>query len=258
MQAAIVAAHADLPSALTRNPSYRKINSSMFPIMNIAMTSDVLTQGQIYDAADAVISQRLSQIKGVGGVNVNGCALPAVRVEINPLALSKYGIGLQDIRAAISNANANAPKGAIEIGQLHYQIYTNDNARDAAPYRNLIIANRNGNTVRLGDVADRHRHGGRRHREHPHLRALQRQGGRLGAGLPAARAPTSSSVVDAVKAELPLLKASIDPKIDLVVTFDRSIDHPRLAAPGGTDTCCSRSRWSSSSSTCSCTAIGPR
>ena len=101
--------------------------------MAIAMTSDVLTQGQIYDAADAVISQRLSQIHGVGGVNVNGSALPAVRVEINPLSLSKYGIGLQDVRAAISNANANAPKGAIESDELHYQIYTNDNARDAAP-----------------------------------------------------------------------------------------------------------------------------
>ena len=94
----------------------------MFPIMNIAMTSDTLTQGQIYDAADAVISQRLSQIKGVGGVSVNGSALPAVRVEINPLSLSKYGIGLQDIQAAISNANANAPKGSIESDQLHYQI----------------------------------------------------------------------------------------------------------------------------------------
>ncbi len=155
MQAAIVAAHADLPSSLTRNPTYRKLNSALFPVMAIAMTSDVLTQGQIYDAADAVISQRLSQIHGVGGVNVNGSALPAVRVEINPLALSKYGIGLQDVRAAISNANANAPKGAIESDRLHYQIYTNDNARDAAPYRNLIIANRNGATVRLGDVAHR-------------------------------------------------------------------------------------------------------
>ncbi|HEY0341082.1 MAG TPA: efflux RND transporter permease subunit, partial [Steroidobacteraceae bacterium] len=103
VQAAIVAAHADLPSSLTHNPSYRKLNSSLFPVMNIAMTSDTLTQGQIYDAADAVISQRLSQIKGVGGVNVNGSALPAVRVEINPLSLSKYGIGLQDIQAAISN-----------------------------------------------------------------------------------------------------------------------------------------------------------
>jgi multidrug efflux pump len=153
VQAAIVAAHADLPSSLTRNPTYRKINSARFPVMAIAMTSDVLTQGQIYDAADAVISQRLSQIEGVGGVNVNGSALPAVRVEINPLALSKYGIGLPDVRAAISNSNANAPKGAIESDRLHYQIYTNDNARDAAPYRDLIIANRNGATVRLGDVA---------------------------------------------------------------------------------------------------------
>ena len=109
--------------------------------------------GQIYDAADAVISQRLSQLPGVGGVSVNGSALPAVRVELNPLSLSQYGIGLQDVRAAISNSNANAPKGAIETDQLHYQIYTNDNARDAAPYRNLIIANRKGATVRLSDVA---------------------------------------------------------------------------------------------------------
>src|SRR3982074_1594284 len=97
VQAAIVASHADLPSALTRNPTYRKLNSSLFPVLSVAMTSDVLTQGQIYDAADAVISQRLSQIKGVGGVNVNGAALPAVRVELNPQALSKYGIGLQDV-----------------------------------------------------------------------------------------------------------------------------------------------------------------
>src|SRR5205807_4487073 len=104
-----------------------KLNTAMFPVLSIAMTSDVLTQGQIYDAADAVVSQRLSQIKGVGNVNVAGSALPAVRVEINPLTLSKYGIGLQDIRAAISNANANAPKGAIETAALHYQIYTNDN-----------------------------------------------------------------------------------------------------------------------------------
>jgi multidrug efflux pump len=222
VQAAIVAAHADLPTALTRNPSYRKINSSLFPVMAIAMTSDVLTQGQIYDAADAVISQRLSQLDGVGGVNVNGSALPAVRVEINPLSLSKYGIGLQDVRAAISNSNANAPKGAIESNDLHYQIYTNDNARDAAPYRNLIIANRNGATVRLGDVAT----------------VLDMQDGAtenvrtygLYNGKPAVfvtiyQQPGANVIemIDKVKAELPALKESIDPKIDLVVTFDRSV-----------------------------------
>jgi multidrug efflux pump len=222
VQAAIVAAHPDLPSSLTRNPTYRKINTGLFPVMAIAMTSSVLTQGQIYDAADAVISQRLSQIQGVGGVNVNGSALPAVRVEINPLSLSKYGIGLQDVRAAISNSNANAPKGAIESDRLHYQIYTNDNAREAAPYRNLIIANRNGATVRLGDVAT----------------VLDMQDGAtenvrtygLYNGKPAVfvtifQQPGANIIqmIDAVKAELPALKSSIDPTIDLIVTFDRSV-----------------------------------
>ncbi|HEX4239925.1 MAG TPA: efflux RND transporter permease subunit [Steroidobacteraceae bacterium] len=222
VQAAIVAAHADLPSALTRNPSYRKLNSALFPVMAIAMTSDVLTQGQIYDAADAVISQRLSQLQGVGGVNVNGSALPAVRVEINPLALSKYGIGLQDVRAAISNANANAPKGAIESDSLHYQIYTNDNARDAGPYRDLIIANRNGAAVRLGDVAQvlDMQDGATEN-----IRTYGLYNGKPAVFVTVYQQPGANIIemIDSVKAELPLLKASIDPKIDLIVTFDRSI-----------------------------------
>ena len=222
VQAAIVAAHADLPSSLTRNPTYRKINSSLFPVMAIAMTSDVLTQGQIYDAADAVISQRLSQIQGVGGVNVNGSALPAVRVEINPLSLSKYGIGLQDVRAAISNSNANAPKGAIESDRLRFQIYTNDNARDAAPYRNLIIANRNGSTVRLGDVATvlDMQDGATEN-----IRTYGLYNGKPAVFVTVYQQPGANVIdmIDAVKAELPALKASIDPNIDLVVTFDRSV-----------------------------------
>jgi len=222
VQAAIVAAHADLPSALTHNPSYKKINSALFPVMAIAMTSDVLTQGQIYDAADAVISQRLSQIQGVGGVNVNGSALPAVRVEINPQALSKYGIGLQDVRAAISNANANAPKGAIESTDSHYQIYTNDNARDAAPYRNLIIANRNGAVVRLGDVAQvlDMDEGATEN-----VRTYGLYNGKPAVFVTIYQQPGANVIemIDAVKAELPSLKNSIDPKIDLVVTFDRSV-----------------------------------
>ena len=223
VQAAIVASHADLPSALTRNPSYRKLNTSLFPVLSIAMTSDVLTQGQIYDAADAVISQRLSQIDGVGGVNVGGSALPAVRVEINPLAVSKYGIGLQDIRAAISNANANAPKGAIETDdRVHYQIYTNDNARDAEPYRNLIVANRNGTTVRLGDVATVT---DMQDGATENIRTYGLYNGKPAVSVQVFQQPGANiiDVVDAVKAELPLLRASIDPKIDLVVTLDRSL-----------------------------------
>jgi multidrug efflux pump len=222
VQAAISAAHADLPTSLTSNPSYRKLNTSAFPVMSIAMTSDVLTQGQIYDAADAVISQRLSQLGGVGGVSVNGSALPAVRVEINPLSLSKYGIGLQDVRAAISNSNANAPKGAIETDELHYQIYTNDNARDAGPYRDLIIANRNGAPVRLRDVATvlDMQDGATEN-----IRTYGLYNGRPAVFVTVYLQPGANIVetIDAVKAELPLLKNSIDPKIDLVVNFDRSV-----------------------------------
>jgi multidrug efflux pump len=222
VQAAIVAAHADLPSALTRNPFYRKLNSSSFPIMAIAMTSDVLTQGQIYDAADAVISQRLSQIKGVGAINVGGSALPAVRVELNPLSLAKYGIGLPDVNAAISNANANAPKGALEVGALHYQIYTNDNVRDAAGYRSLIIANRNGSTVRLGDVAEV---SDMQDGATENIRNFGLYNGKSAVSVQVLQQPGANiiDVVDAVKAELPELKREIDPKIDLAVTFDRSV-----------------------------------
>ncbi|MEA3173848.1 MAG: multidrug efflux pump [Gammaproteobacteria bacterium] len=222
VQAAIAAAHADLPTSLTSNPTYRKINTSAFPVLSIAMTSDVLTQGQIYDAADAVISQRLSQIPGVGGVSVNGSALPAVRIELNPLSLSKYGIGLQDVRAAISNANANAPKGAIESDALHYQIYTNDNARDAGPYRSLVIANRNDAPVRLGDVAEvlDMEDGATEN-----IRTYGLYNGRPAVFVTVSQQPGANIIetIDAVKAELPLLKDSIDPKIDLVVNFDRSI-----------------------------------
>jgi multidrug efflux pump len=222
VQAAIAAAHADLPTSLTRNPTYRKLNTGAFPVIAIAMTSDVLTQGQIYDAADAVISQRLSQIPGVGGVNVNGSALPAVRVELNPHSLSKYGIGLQDVRAAISNSNANSPKGAIESDDLHYQIYTNDNARDAEPYRNLIIANRNGATVRLGDVATvlDMQDGATEN-----IRTYGIYNGKPAVFVTVTQQPGANIIetIDAVKAELPLLKQSIDSKIDLVVSFDRSI-----------------------------------
>ena len=213
------------PTCLQPSRATRPIaswNSSLFPILAIAMTSDVLTQGQIYDAADAVISQRLSQINGVGGVNVSGAALPAVRVEINPLSISKYGIGLQDIRAAISNANANSPKGAIESDQLHYQIYTNDNARDAEPYRNLIIANRNGDTVRLGDVATVT---DMQDGATENIRTYGLYNGKPAISVQVFQQPGANviDVVDAVKAELPLLRASIDSKIDLVVTYDRSI-----------------------------------
>src|SRR5208282_1100115 len=111
VQAAIVAARADLPTSLRQNPSYHKVNPADAPIMVIAMTSSGHTAGQLYDIASNILQQRLSQLPGIGEVDVSGSALPAVRVEINPTAIFHYGVGLEDIRAALASANANSPKG---------------------------------------------------------------------------------------------------------------------------------------------------
>jgi multidrug efflux pump len=154
VQAAINAARADLPTSLRSNPTYRKVNPADAPILILALTSPTLTRGQMYDSATNVLSQRLSQISGIGQVIVGGSALPAVRVELNPTMLFKYGIGLEDVRAALASANANSPKGAIQADGIHYQIYTNDQATKASQYRSLVIAYRNGAAVHLSDVAD--------------------------------------------------------------------------------------------------------
>ena len=154
VQAAINAARADLPAALRSNPTYRKFNPADFPVMILAMTSKTLAPGQIYDQAANIIQQKLSQISGVGDVSLNGASLPAIRIEMNPRALFKYGIGLADVRAAISAANANTPKGEIQQGDQTFQIYANDVATAASQYKSLIIAYRNGAAVRLQDVAE--------------------------------------------------------------------------------------------------------
>ena len=154
VQAAIVAARADLPSSLRTNPTYRKVNPAAAPILILAMTSKTLTQGQMYDAASNVFQQQLSQISGVGQVIIGGSALPAVRVELNPLALFKYGIGLEDVRAALASANAHSPKGAIEEDYRRFQIYTNDQASVAAQYRDLVVAYRNNAAVKLSDLGE--------------------------------------------------------------------------------------------------------
>ncbi len=222
VEAAIEAARPDLPAAMTHNPTYFKLNSSLFPVLALTMTSKVLTQGQIYDAADAVVSQQLAQIDGVGGVNVSGSALPAVRVEINPFALSKYGIGLQDVRAAISNANANSPKGFVDAGGLRYTITTNDNARAARDYRNLVIAVRNGAVVRLSDVATVL---GMNDGATENSRTYGIYDGKPAVSVLVFQQPGANviKVVDAIKRALPRIRAEIDPKIDLAVIFDRSV-----------------------------------
>src|SRR5580700_6442312 len=139
VQAAINAARADLPASLRSNPTYRKVNQADAPILILALTSGTLTRGQIYDAASTVMAQKLSQVDGIGEVTVSGSSLPAVRVELTPQALFKYGIGLEDVRAALSSANAHSPKGGIDVEDRHYQIYDNDQASQAAQYRGLVV-----------------------------------------------------------------------------------------------------------------------
>ena len=217
VQAAIVAARADLPANLKSNPTYRKVNPADAPILILAMTSKTLSQGQMYDAASNVFQQRLSQVSGVGQVVIGGSALPAVRVELNPQVLFKYGIGLEDVRAALASANANSPKGAIDDGDRRYQIYTNDQATKAADYMPLVIAYRNGAAVQLSDVAavddsvEDLRNLGLSNGEPSVLVIINRQPG-----------ANIIDTIDSVKAELPHLQAAMPADVNVTIAIDRS------------------------------------
>src|SRR5712691_5333367 len=142
VQAAINAARSQLPTSLPRNPTYRKVNPADAPIMILALTSDTLDRGQMYDAASTILAQKISQVQGIGQVTVGGSSLPAVRVELNPSALNKYGIAFDDVRAALAAANANRPKGSIEQGDRNWQILANDQAKQSSQYLPLIVAYR--------------------------------------------------------------------------------------------------------------------
>ncbi len=217
VQAAINAARTLLPSGLPSNPTYRKVNPADAPIMILALTSDTMTQGQVYDAASTIIAQKLSQLEGVGQVTVGGSALPAVRVELNPPTLNKYGIGLEDVRLALAAANANRPKGALEDGDRHWQIYANDQAKRAAEYLPLVIAYRNGAAVRLADVAE----------VVDSVQDLRNAGsanGRRSVLVIINRQPNANIIetVDRVTALLPSLRASIPSAINLDLMMERT------------------------------------
>lgn len=154
VQSALRAARQDLPTTLRSDPSYMKANANGPPIMVLSLTSSTRTPQQLYDFANNIIMPGLSQVEGVGNVDIHGSALPAVRVEINPLRLFRYGIGFEDIRAALTSANAHTPKGFIEIRGQRLILATNDQATKASAYQSLIIAYRNGQPVRLSDVAE--------------------------------------------------------------------------------------------------------
>ena len=217
VQAAINAARADLPVDLRSNPQYRKINPADAPVMIIALTSDTLGQGRIYDAASNVLQQKISQVNGVGQVSLGGSSLPAVRVEINPQALTKYQIGLESVRAALAAANANSPKGAIEVGNLHYQLYTNDQSRVADDYRDLVIAYRNGAAVRLADVAEIID-------STEDIRNEGQSNGKRSVLVIVTLQPNANIIetVDRVKELLPDLQAAMPSEIDVNIATDRT------------------------------------
>src|SRR6201991_2132396 len=217
VQEAINAARADLPTSLRSNPTYRKFNPASAPILIYTLTSDTLMPAQLYDAASTVLAQKLSQIEGVGEVAVSGGSLPAVRIELLPPALYKYGIGLEDVRAALGSTNAHSPKGGIDVENQRYQVYSNDQADKADDYKSLIVAYRNGAPVRLtdvGDVVD----------SVENVRTLGLSNGKPAVMMILYRQPGANIIqmVDRVKELMPQLRASVSPAIDVSLAVDRS------------------------------------
>ena len=217
VQAAINAARSQLPAYLPGNPTYRKVNPADAPVLILALTSDTIPLPKIYDAADSILSQKLSQVDGVGQVFVGGGAKPAVRAEVNPMLLNKLGVGLDAVRIALNQANANTPKGQFSDAVNAWTIRDTDQIFRSEQYRNLIVAYKNGAPVRLSDVADV-----QDGVEDIHNIGLAN--GKPGVLIIVFRQPGANIIatVDRVYAALPQLQASISPAIDLSVVLDRT------------------------------------
>ena len=217
VQAAINAASEMLPSGMRSLPSYHKVNPSQAPIMVLALTSEVLNKGQLYDVAATILAQKLAQIGGVGEVSIGGSSLPAVRVALEPRLLDQYGIALDEVRQRIAAANAKRPKGAVEDEQRHWQVQASDQLQSAADYLPLIIRYQDGAAVRLGDVAsvsdaveDRYNSGFYNDQEAV-LLVINRQ---TGANI--------LQTIEDIRAELPVLRGMIPASVELEIAMDRS------------------------------------
>ena len=218
VQAAINAAQDYLPADLPIHPTYRKINPSEAPILILSLTSDTMTRADIYDVADSILAQKLSQVDGIGQVIIGGGASRAVRVELNPYALNKYGLGLDTVRTAIQNTNADRPKGQLSNGGHTWEIQTNDQLYTAAEYRPLIVTHDyTGAVIRLSDVGDVQD-------SVADLRQLGLVNGKPSIPVIIFRQPGANVIkaVDAVRAALPQLQAAIPPAINLSIVLDRS------------------------------------
>jgi len=217
VQAGIAAARGYLPANLPSNPNYRKVNPADTPIFQIALTSSVLSKGQMYDAASTIMAQKLSQVKGVGQVFTYGSSLPSVRVELNPMTLNKYGIGLEDVRSVLNTANANVPKGHFSDGKRVWEVGSSDQIFKAKDYQPLIVSYHNGSAVRvadIGEVVD----------SVEDLRNAGYANGRPSVLVTVNRQPGANIIdtVDHIRATLPQLKAAIPQSIDLSVTQDQT------------------------------------
>lgn len=218
VQAAINAAGNLLPSNMPSLPSYRRDNPADSPIIVLTLTSDTLNLGQIYDVAATLLAQKIAQTPGVGSVDIRGASMPGVRVELNPHALNQYGIGLEDVRATITQSNTTRPKGEIEQAGRRWQVQANDQARKAADYAPMIVSYRNGAPVTIADL-------GRVEDAVENLSNTGVKDGKPAVLLVVKKQPQANVIeaVDRIKAMVPQLRASIPGTIDLQVASDRSL-----------------------------------
>jgi multidrug efflux pump len=217
VQAAINAARSYLPTNLPSNPTYRKVNPADAPILILALTSNVYDRGKLYDAASTIMQQRLSQIQGVGQVNVGGSSLPAVRVDVNPTQLNSFGLGLQDVSAMLSRQNSNSPKGQIVDGTSSADVTDNDQLLKAVDYMPLVVGYHDGAAVKLSDVASVED-------STENIRAAGFVNGKPSVLIIIFRQPGANIIdtVDRVREAIPALKASIPSAIDVRVVLDRT------------------------------------
>jgi multidrug efflux pump len=217
VQAAIAAARGYLPTNLPNNPTYRKVNPADSPIFMVALTSDVLSKGQMYDAASTLMAQKLAQVQGVGQVAVGGSALPGVRIELNPAALNKYGIGLEQVRSVLAAANANTPKGHFADDHQMWEVGANDQLFHAIDYQPLLVAYHNGTAVRISDV-------GQAVDSVEDLRNAGYANGKPSVLVIIFRQPGANIIetVDRIRAVLPQIHAAIPAAIHLQVAMDQT------------------------------------
>jgi multidrug efflux pump len=215
VQAAINAARTNLPANLPSNPTYRKVNSALAPMMILSLTSDSADRGQLYDVASSVIEQKIAQVQGVGQVQVVGSSLPAVRVDVNPDQLNSYGIGVQSVAQTLSVQNTNRPKGQFSDALTTSDITANDQISKAEQFSPLIVSSSNGKVVRLRDVAH----------VYDSVQTLRSAGyvnGKPAVILLVFRLPNANVIetADRIKNELPAIRASIPGTHHLQLVLD--------------------------------------